>query len=54
MKVFVYTKIDSKKIAELKDIVFVSCVNNQITFTTSLGVEFSFDCKKVKTTTYQN
>lgn len=54
MKVFVYNKVDSKKIAILKDVVFASCVNNKIVFTTIEGVDFVFDCKKVKTTCYQN
>lgn len=55
MKVFVYTKdAQSRKIATLTDIVFVSCTDGKIIFVTSSGVEFPFDCKKVKTTCYQN
>lgn len=54
MKVFVYSKQGSKKIAEIRNVSYVICVNNKITFTTVDGVDFTFDCKRVKTTTYQN
>ena len=54
MKVFVYNKVDSKKIATLTDVVSAEYSKGKVTYTTELGVEFQFDCKKVKSTCYQN
>lgn len=54
MKVFVYTKSNSKKIATITDVSAVSHSGDSVTFTSEDGVEFRFDTKKVKTTSYQN
>lgn len=54
MRVFVYTKADSKKIATITDVVLVTQEKDKVFFSTRDGVNFTFDCKKVKTTCYQN
>lgn len=56
MKVFVYSKKTSKKIAEVKDVVSVACFSNKndILILTGSGETLKFDCQEVKTTTYQN
>lgn len=55
MKVFVYSKKSSKKIAMITSVVAVEeHADSIITFTTKNGNVFSFDTKEVKTTTYQN
>ena len=56
MKVFVYSKTTSNKIAEIKNVVTVQepSVGNKIIFITESGEMFTFDTKEVKTTTYQN
>lgn len=54
MKVFVYTKSESKKIATITDVVSIEQNGNQIVFTSKDDVKFSFDTKKIKTTSYQN
>ena len=56
MKVFVYSKKKSKKIAEIKHVCDVrACeVAEQILITTYSGETFSFNTKEVKTTAYQN
>lgn len=56
MKVFVYSKKTSKKIAEIKQVgnVMECEVAEQILITTYSGETFSFNTNDVKTTTYQN
>lgn len=54
MKVFVYTKAESKKIATFTDCNAVRLNGNKIIFELDDGVEVSFDTKVVKTTCYQN
>lgn len=56
MKVFVYSKATSNKIAEIKDVVTVQRpkASNNIIFITVSGEMFTFNTKEVKTTTYQN
>lgn len=56
MKVFVYSKKTSKKIAEIKQVVCVmECkVIEQILITTYSGETFNFNTKEVKATVYQN
>lgn len=56
MKVFVYSKKTSKKIAEIKQVGnIMECeVAEQILITTYSGETFKFDTKDVKTTAYQN
>lgn len=56
MKVFVYSKKTSKKIAEIKNVCNVmECeLANQISITTYSGEIFKFDTNVVKTTSYQN
>ena len=55
MKVFVYSKKSSKKIATITNVIMVSTKQpGKITFITISGEEFSFDTKIMKTTTYQN
>lgn len=55
MKVFVYSKKSSKKIATITNVVMVSTKEpGKIILTTVTGEEFSFDTKTMKTTIYQN
>ena len=55
MKVFVYSKKSSKKIATIINVVNVSTKEpKKIIFTTVTGEEFSFDTTTIKTTIYQN
>lgn len=56
MKVFVYSKKSSNKIAEIKNVVTVQkpAATKQILFITESGEIFAFDTTEVKTTTYQN
>lgn len=55
MKVFVYSKKSSKKIATIINVVAVSTAQpGKIIFKTISGEEFSFDTKTIKTTIYQN
>lgn len=56
MKVFVYSKKTSKKIAEIKQVCNVmECeLAAQILITTYSGETFTFDTNEVKTTSYQN
>lgn len=56
MKVFVYSKKTSKKIAEFNQVgnVMVCEVTEQILITTYSGETFNFNTKEVKTTAYQN
>lgn len=56
MKVFVYSKKTSAKIAEIKNAVTVQepAASNKIIFITDSGEMFTFDTKEVKTTSYQN
>jgi hypothetical protein len=55
MKVFVYSKKSSKKIATIKDVINVSTeIPGIIVFTTITGEKFSFDTFTMKTTIYQN
>ncbi len=56
MKVFVYSKKTSKKIAEVKHVVTVQppTASNKIILITESGEMFTFDTKEVKTTIYQN
>lgn len=55
MKVFVYSKKSSKKIAVIKDVVNVNTEEpGIIIFTTVTGEKFSFSTVTMKTTTYQN
>lgn len=56
MKVFVYSKKTSKKIAEIKQVgnVMECEVLSQILITTYSGETFKFNTNDVKTTAYQN
>lgn len=56
MKVFIYSKKTSKKIATLTDIIEVRCngEKNEIMFTNEDSECFAFDTTQVKTTSYQN
>lgn len=54
MKVFVYSKKTSKKIATITHVITVEIEFEFITFITISGEKFSFNTKEVKTTTYQN
>lgn len=56
MKVFVYSKTTSKKIAEIKQVgIVMECeVESQILIATYSGETFKFNTNDVKTTTYQN
>nr|DAM63066.1 MAG TPA: hypothetical protein [Caudoviricetes sp.] len=56
MKVFVYSKKTSKKIAEIIQVanVMVCEVAEQILITTYSGETFAFNTEEVKTTAYQN
>lgn len=54
MKVFVYSKNDSKKIATITDVSNVAHGKDTVVFTSKDGIEFKFDTRKVKTTSYQN
>lgn len=57
MKVFVYSKKTSKKIAEVKAVVSVNCPlekGSKIVIQTESGEVFKFDTKTMKTTIYQN
>lgn len=54
MKVFVYSKSDSRKLAEFKDVEGVRHVGDEIIFYMKDGIRVSFDTHLVKTTSYQN
>lgn len=56
MKVFVYSKKTSKKIAEIKQVgnVMECELAAQILITTYSGETFTFNTNEVKTTSYQN
>lgn len=56
MRVFVYSKKTSKKIAIINnvEIVHETPTSYLISFVTGSGENFSFNTKEVKTTTYQN
>lgn len=54
MKVFVYAKSDSRKLAELKDVEMVRHKNNDVVLSMQDGIEVHFGPKTVKTTSYQN
>lgn len=55
MKVFVYSKKSSKKIATIINVINVSTKEpRKIIFTAVTGEEFSFDTTVIKTTIYQN
>lgn len=54
MKVFVYTKSESKKIATLPEVSRVETSGNFIIFTSDDDVQVAFDTRVVKTTTFQN
>ena len=56
MKVFVYSKKTSKKIAEVKHVVTVQtpAASDKIILITESGEMFTFSTKEVKTTCYQN
>lgn len=56
MKVFVYSKRTSKKIAEINGVVDVQHAkgSDKITFITNSGESMSFNTKEIKTTVYQN
>lgn len=56
MKVFVYSKKTSKKIATVNNVRTIRETPSKclISFITSSGENFCFDTKEVKTTTYQN
>ncbi len=53
MKVFVYRKDNSKKIAEIHGVTSVTQTGNLIHFTNDNGT-LTYHTKKVKTTIYQN
>lgn len=56
MRVFVYSKKTSKKIAQINNVseVHSTVDKREITFVTGSGETFTFDTKTMKTTTYQN
>lgn len=53
MKVFVYDKKDSKRIAVIENVHLVTVKGYTITFHTALSHK-EFDTRKVKTSTFQN
>ena len=54
MKVFIYDKKESKKVATLTDVIWIEENSDTIVFTTSLGGQVSFSKKLFKSTMYQN
>lgn len=56
MKVFVYSKKTSKKVAEIKKVVMVQELpeDHKIEFVTDSGEVMTFDTKSLKSTIYQN
>lgn len=56
MKVFVYSKSNGKKVAELKDVEMVAHQpeKHNIVFFMPGGVQVEFDTRIVKTTSYRN
>lgn len=56
MKIFVYSKKTSKKIAEINNVfIATECeLVKEILITTYTGETFTFDTNEVKTTLYQN
>lgn len=56
MKVFVYSKKTSKKVAEIKKVVMVQEIpeDHKIEFVTDSGEVMTFDTKSLKSTIYQN
>lgn len=55
MRVFVYSKKTSKKVAQINHVAIVNdSEEGVITFITESNEKFSFSKKEVKTTTYQN
>ena len=57
MKVFIYSKKTSKKIAEVKGVVSVNCPlekGSNIIIQTESGEEFKFDTAIIKTPIYQH
>lgn len=56
MKVFVYSKKDSEKIAVIKNVSFVQCPELEaiINIIDYEGNKYSFNTNKVKTSIYQN
>lgn len=56
MKVFVYSKKTSKKIATIVNVIKIELFqsNKVIVFYTETGEKFSFNTRNVKTTIYQN
>lgn len=55
MKAFVYSKVTSKKIATIHDVVEVhSEPDDKVVFITAHGETFTFNTKEIKATAYQN
>ena len=54
MKVFVYTKAHSKKIATITDVNRVFVADGEIKIITTENFEFAFSTKEVKTSCFQN
>lgn len=56
MRVYVYSKKASKKIAEIKDVISVACFSDKqdVIVLTGSGETLKFDGGEVKTITYQN
>lgn len=54
MKVFVYKKLDSSKVAVHNYITMVQTYDNIITVYSSTGEVFQYDTTKHKTSIYQN
>ncbi len=54
MKVFVYSKKTSKKIAVIINVASIEVIEDKIIFCTETNETLSFDTSEVKTTIYQN
>lgn len=55
MRAFAYSKVTSKKIATIENVISVRPEgDHKIVFQTTENETFTFDTREVKTTTYQN
>lgn len=56
MKVFVYSKRTSKRIALIENVIFVNCPSGSefIDIMDKVGNKYSFKVREVKTSIYQN
>lgn len=54
MKVFIYKKRNNEKVGSFNNVSEVKCSDQKIHIYCEDGSEAVYDCKEVKTTTYQN